>query len=169
MKHHHLPGFCALGLLSLTLSGCISNPDKPVPSALAKLEAVGGSPVRGLVTLGEHQGMMRIFVDVTGLPGEHGFHIHEEADCRTAIANISKGHFNPDGKPHGEHAGDLGNIRADIYGTMRAPIFNKTLTVTGKYGVIGHTLIITSHPDDYRSQPDGRSGVAIACGQILPI
>lgn len=173
MKSPLMQTLTACGLLSLTLlAGCVLNPDKPIPSAAAKLDAFDGNPIRGVVSFGEHQGMTRIFIDVTGLTGEHGFRIYDAPDCRTAMADLNKGRFNPEDKPAGERAGDLGNLRADVYGTMRGAVYNKTLVVTGKNSVIGRTLIITARPDDFRNPTDGRSNPAnpaIACGQILPI
>lgn len=160
----------ASGLIAAAvLSGCVPQGNKPVPTAMVVLDAVGASSVKGRITLGDQEGVTRIFVDVTGLTGEHGFHIHEESDCRAALANLSKGHFNPENRPHGKHVGDLPNIRSDVYGTMRDAIYVPNLVLTGKDGVVGRTMIITSNFDDYKTQPDGRSGQAIACGVIRPI
>ena len=50
---------------------------------------------------------------------EVGFHIHEAGDCSSGDGMSAKGHFNPQGKPHGNpasaerHAGDLPMLRAD--------------------------------------------------------
>ena len=171
MKEFCVRKFAVLASLPacLMLAGCIPEMNKAAPTAVVNLEAYSASSVRGRITLGDQDGITRIFVDVTGLTGEHGFHIHEEADCRRAVANVSKGHLNPDGKPHGQHLGDLPNIRADVYGTMRDAVYVRNLTLTGKDTVVGRTLIITSHYDDYKTQPDGRSGQAIACGVIVAI
>jgi Cu-Zn family superoxide dismutase len=159
----------ALLLGPLALLGCVTNPDKPLPVAMVEMEALSGNPVRGRMTFGELQGVTRIFVDLTGLTGEHGFHVHEEGDCRRALANLKKGHFNPDGKPHGQHMGDLANLRADVYGTLRAPMFARHVDLRGPNSIVGRTVIVTSHPDDFQTQPDGGSGQAIACGVIMPV
>ena len=156
-------------IAAVVLSGCVPQGNKPWPVAIVTLDAVGASSVKGRITLGDQEGVTRIFVDATGLTGEHGFHIHEEADCRAALANLSKGHFNPENKPHGKHLGDLPNIRSDVFGTMRDAIYVHNLPLTGKDSVLGRTMIITSNFDDYKTQPDGRSGQAIACGVIRPI
>lgn len=153
----------------LTLTGCIPAMNKADASALVNLEAVGTSSIKGRITLGVQEGVTRIFIDVTGLTGEHGFHIHEESDCRSALANLSQGHFNPEKKPHGQHMGDLPNIRSDVYGTMRDAIYVRNVSLSGPNSVIGRTMIITSKFDDYKSQPDGHSGQAIACGVIQAI
>lgn len=154
---------------ALTLAGCLPKSTKPEPLALAVLETVGANSIKGRITFGDQDGVTRIFLDLTGLTGEHGFHVHEEADCRSALANVSRGHFNPEKKPHGQHMGDLPNIRADVYGTMRDAIFVRHVALSGPNSIIGRTVIITANFDDYKSQPDGRSGPAIACGVIAPI
>lgn len=161
--------FAPHALLCLVLAGCLPDTSKPLPSAIVVLDPVGSSFVRGRITFGNQDGATRIFVDVTGLTGEHGLHIMAENDCRSAIANVRDGHFNPDGKPHGQHEGDLPNLRADVYGTMREAMFSRTIDLTGKRGVIGHALVVTSRYDDYKTQPDGNAGQAIACGVIQPI
>ncbi|HWV17843.1 MAG TPA: superoxide dismutase family protein [Rhodocyclaceae bacterium] len=155
--------------VALMLSGCLPNTTKPEPVAVAVLDTVGANSIKGRITFGDQDGVTRIFLDLTGLTGEHGFHIHEEADCRAALANVTHGHFNPEKKPHGQHMGDLPNIRSDVYGTMRDAMFVRHVALTGANSVIGRTLIITSNFDDFKSQPDGRSGPAIACGMIKPI
>lgn len=153
----------------LMLSGCLPNQTKPEPVAVSVLDTVGANSIKGRITFGDQNGVTRIFLDLTGLTGEHGFHIHEAADCRSALANVSQGHFNPEKKPHGQHMGDLPNIRSDVYGTMRDAMFVQHIALTGPNSIIGRTLIITANFDDYKSQPDGRSGAAIACGTIKPI
>lgn len=157
-------------LASALLSGCLPNEfNKPVPTLFATMDAVGTSSVKGRITFGDQDGITRIFVDLTGMTGEHGFHIHEEADCRAALANLSQGHLNPDKLPHGQHLGDLPNIRSDVYGTMRDAMYVRVNLLSEKNNVVGRTLIITSTFDDYKTQPDGRSGQAIACGVIKRI
>ena len=159
----------SLSFVALSLTACVPEMNKPLPSAGTVFEAEGTSSVKGRITLGDQEGVTRIFIDLTGLTGEHGFHIHEESDCRSALANLSKGHFNPEKKPHGEHMGDLPNIRADVYGTFRDAIYVRHVSLTGPNSVIGRAVIITSRFDDYKTQPDGRSGQAIACGVIKKI
>ncbi|HWU83891.1 MAG TPA: superoxide dismutase family protein [Rhodocyclaceae bacterium] len=161
--------FALYALLSLLLAGCLPDTSKPLPTALAMLDPVGGSFVRGRVTFADQDGVTRVFVDVTGLTGEHGFHVQTEGDCRNASSRASQGHFNPEQTPHGQHAGDLPNLRADVYGTMRETLFSKFAKLSGKDSIVGHTLVVTAHYDDYRTQPDGNAGQVIACGVIQPL
>lgn len=153
------------GIAPWLLAGCMPDMNKPLPVATANLESVGASSVKGRLTFGEENGVKRIFVDLTGLTGEHGFHIHEESDCRAALANLRNGHLNPEGKPHGQHLGDLPNIRSDVYGTMRGPIYLRAPQLEPA-NIVGHAIVITANYDDYKTQPDGHSGQAVACGVI---
>ncbi|MDE2598741.1 MAG: superoxide dismutase family protein [Rhodocyclaceae bacterium] len=153
------------GFASCLLAGCMPDWNKPLPVATANMEPVDASSVRGRLTFGEENGVARIFVDLTGLTGEHGFHIHQESDCRAALANLRTGHLNPEGKPHGQHLGDLPNIRSDVYGTMRGPIYLRAPQLEPA-NIVGHAIVITANYDDYKTQPDGHSGQAVACGVI---
>lgn len=159
-------------LLSSVLAGCASTP--PGPRAAAKLEAKSDSAVRGIVSFtAQEDGSLKVFVDATGLiPGEHGFHVHEVGDCRAPDASSAKGHFNPGGKTHGHHgvaerhAGDMPNIAADNYGTVRTTFVVSGLSLSGDNTIVGRSVIVHADPDDYKSQPAGNSGKRIACGVI---
>jgi len=112
---------------------------------------------------------------ITGLrPGkEHGFHVHEAADC-SGDAMGTKGHFNPDGSPHGKlnmgshHAGDLPALVADANGVAEFNTKVAKLTVaSGPGSVVGRGLIVHRDPDDYTTQPTGNAGPRPGCGVIL--
>lgn len=162
----------AVVLMAATLAGCASTP--PGPRAAAKLDAKSDSAVRGIVSFTtQEDGSLKVFVDATGLiPGEHGFHVHEVGDCRAPDASSAKGHFNPGGKAHGfhagpeRHAGDMPNIAADNYGTVRTTFVVTGLSLSGENTIVGRSVIVHADPDDYKSQPAGNSGKRIACGVI---
>lgn len=165
-----------IALVSSTalLTACATTP-APGSMAGAKLEARSDSSVRGLVAFTElpEQGGMKIFIDATGVnPGEHGFHVHEVGDCSAFDGSSAKGHFNPDGKAHGHvmskdhHAGDMPNLLADDFGTIRTTLVIKDMTLIGENSIAGRSVILHASPDDYRSQPEGKSGKRIACGVI---
>jgi Cu-Zn family superoxide dismutase len=155
---------CALGLLT----ACATTPAGPM--AGAKLEARSDSAVRGIVSFKQDGDKVVVYVDATGIvPGDHGFHIHEVGDCSAPDASSAKGHFNPSGGGHGHHAGDMPNMTADGFGTVRITFVIDTLTLTGPNSIIGRSVILHADPDDYRSQPAGNSGKRIACGVILPV
>lgn len=167
----HLPRHFSV-LACVLLVACAGEPKRPIPLAAVSMDAVDGSSIRGQLSFSEPKeakGVLRVMVDVTGLTQrEQGLHVMEADNCRAAILPGAR-HFNPDGKLHGQHAGDLPNIQGDIYGTMRGPLLSRTLTVSGKYSIVGHAIVITALPDDFSTQPDGGSGPAVACGVILPL
>ncbi len=153
---------------ALLLAACASVPG-PGRVARAELEARSGSRALGSVTLTPAGDKLRVEVRVVGLtPGSHGFHIHESGDCSAADAMSAKGHFNPTGKPHGQHAGDLPNLVADASGKVAtsvelSPQFQLN---EGPNGIIGRSVVIHAGADDFISQPAGNSGARVACGTI---
>jgi Cu-Zn family superoxide dismutase len=149
------------------VSRATSNPDA---SATARLRAAPGSRVDGQVRFLQYGNTLIVRASLIGLPAnrELGIHIHENGNCAAP-----GGHFNPKGTPHGRfgrgehHAGDLPNIRADGEGTEFYVYETSALTVTpGPTSVAGRSVVITDAADDYKSQPDGKSGAPLACGVI---
>ena len=66
------------------------------------------------------------------------------------------------GCEHPNHAGDL----PPLFGNNG---FALSLFLTNRFTVdevIGRTIIIHDHPDDFTTQPSGNSGTKIACGVI---
>ena len=122
-----------------------------------------------------------IFATISGLPafkpsinnedpiGPHGFHIHNIGTCEdsnSSNAFLSAGeHFNPNNQPHGNHAGDLPVLFSND-GIAIMSFFTNKFTVKD---IIGKSVIIHQNPDDYRSQPSGKSGTRIACGIIYSL
>ena len=100
------------------------------------------SPVKG--------GGVSIDLDVRNLPpGEHAIHFHAVPKCEPPFASAG-GHFNPTNTPHGTHAGDMGNFKADAKG-------NETEVALDDWIEIG----AFAKPDDIRftdSLPKTRSG-----------
>jgi len=85
----------------------------------------------------------------------------------------TKGHFNPDGAPHGKHggaahhAGDLPALKADANGVAEINVLVKKLTVAaGPASVVGRGLIVHRDPDDYTTQPTGNAGPRPGCAVI---
>jgi Cu-Zn family superoxide dismutase len=119
-----------------------------------------------------------IYGKVTGLkPGSHGIHIHEAGDltdgCTSACA-----HYNPFGKEHGgpnnsdRHVGDLGNIVADKNGVGVFDLVDSLVKLSGKYSVIGRSIIVHKDEDDLGkggfpdSKTTGHAGERLVCGVI---
>jgi Cu-Zn family superoxide dismutase len=145
------------------------------PAAAATLVSTQGSAAAGTVRFEQHGPHLMVVARVTGLKPnqEHGFHVHEKGDCTSPDAMSAGGHFNPGGKPHGQHgsserhAGDLPNLRADAAGVAEARFQVDGLTIgSGTADIVGRSVVVHAGPDDYRSQPAGNSGPRIACAVI---
>ena len=120
------------------------------------------SPVKG--------GGVSIDLDVRNLPpGEHAIHFHAVPKCEPPFTSAG-GHFNPTNKPHGTHAGDMGNFTADAKGIARTTIVNKNVTMGAEpnsiYANGGTAIVIHAAADDMKTDPSGNAGAVIACGAI---
>jgi Cu-Zn family superoxide dismutase len=143
--------------------------------APAKTGAAGPS-IAGTLQLTAAGTGVQITGTITGLPpkSEHGFHVHETGDCAAPDFKSAGGHFNPEGKEHGnpasdaKHLGDIANITADETGTalVNATIAGATLKDSGPHDLAGKALIVHAKRDDYKTQPAGDSGDRVACGVI---
>ena len=161
-----------LGLL--LLGGCATlfgGKDK----AIAVLTPTEGSQVKGTVWFEQRGARVMVMVDLQGfLPdSEHGFHVHEWGDCSAPDASSAGTHFNPDAWPHGHysasqhHAGDLPNLKADGRGVAKVSFEVDGISVWPGYrSIIGRALVVHRDPDDHQSQPEGNSGLRVACGVI---
>ena len=120
----------------------------------------------------------RINVDLEGLPpGKRGFHIHEKGNLHDGCASLCA-HYNPHNKTHGglneknSHMGDLGNINVNKNGKVKCSLIANNLRLTGKYSVIGRSVVIHEDEDDLGkgdnkdSLKTGNAGKRIACGII---
>jgi Cu-Zn family superoxide dismutase len=170
MTNPRLPA--ALAAL-VVLAACQSMPSE-APRATAALQPTKGNKAFGESTfeqVGDNK--VRVTVFAQGLvPGsQHGFHIHEAGDCSSGDGMSAKGHFNPQGKPHGQpgtgHAGDLPMLQADKAGKAKLDVTLDGISIgQGAGNIVGRGLIIHADPDDFKTQPTGNSGARIACGVI---
>lgn len=107
-----------------------------------------------------------VVVTVWGLPeSETGFfalHIHEARDCGGVGFSDTGGHYNPKGKSHPMHAGDLPPLLS-AGGSAYLAVLTDRFTVGD---ILGRTVVIHSNPDDFHTQPAGNAGEKIACGVI---
>lgn len=129
--------------------------------------------ISGTVRLYQTRSGVIILTEISGLPqSDHpclerifGFHIHEGTDCGENMDDPladAMTHYNPGGCEHPYHAGDL----PPLFGNNG---FALSLFLTNRFSVnevIGRTVIIHDHPDDFTTQPSGNSGTKIACGVI---
>ncbi|MBH2029868.1 MAG: superoxide dismutase family protein [Moraxellaceae bacterium] len=110
-------------------------------------------------------------------PGEHGFHIHENASCDAALkdgkmgaALAAGGHLNPDhtanhGTPENGHLGDLPVLVVNDKGFAITPVTAPRLKLSD---IQGRTIMIHAGGDNYSDTPKplGGGGERIACGVI---
>ena len=157
----------------MLLAGCATTPSGP--SAVAVLEPTKGNTAGGKVTFLQKGDKVIVVAQVSGLtPGAHGFHIHEKEDCSSGDGMSAGGHFNPQGKPHGNpgdaehHAGDMPMLAADGYGDAKLTAELAVITVDSgaATNLIGKSVIVHQDADDYKKQPTGNSGARVACGVI---
>lgn len=163
-----LAAACALA------AGCAGM--QPGPTATATLKSTAGNAASGTVTFSQSGNKVLVSGEVRGLKPNavHGFHVHEKGDCSAADGMSTGGHFNPDGRPHGEHgkaphhAGDLVSLQADAGGTAKFRFESSTISVGSGAAndVVGRGLIVHRDPDDFKTQPTGNSGARIACAVI---
>jgi len=108
------------------------------------------------------------------LPGEHGFHVHENGDCSAPDASSAGGHFNPADHEHAgpdaerQHMGDMGNITAGEDGTARVDAEYRFLVLDPEAdnSIMGKAVVVHAGADDMSSQPSGDAGARVACGVI---
>lgn len=102
-----------------------------------------------------------------------GFHIHAGGSCTgndtdpfaDAGAHYDNTLTGPDdtqGCPHPYHAGDLPPLFVNN-GTAFMVVATNRFTVEE---IVGRTVIVHAHPDDFHSQPAGDADGKIACGVI---
>jgi superoxide dismutase, Cu-Zn family len=165
------------------LSACVSL--RAGPTVSTNLVSKSSSNVAGTIVFtqllkGTDIHGVEIAGSISGLkPNQlHGFHIHEKGDCSSADATSAGGHFNPDGKKHGNHehhshsndhhAGDMPNLKADANGVAKFNVILQGITIDkGPNSIKGRAVVVHANEDDYVSQPVGNAGARIACGSIL--
>ena len=148
----------------------------PPPHTVAVLSATEGNAVTGELAFEAFDGGVGITGQVNGLTagGEHGFHVHETGDCSAPDATSAGGHFNPEGRAHGQvgsgehHAGDTDNLLADDTGvaTVNTRLEGATLGDGAPTDILGRAVIVHADADDYTTQPTGNAGARLACGVI---
>lgn len=144
------------------------------PQAVARITGSESYPdISGTVRFYQTGWGVIVWAEVNGLPLPErpyqeqifGFHIHKGTDCAGNMDDPfadAMSHYNPGGCEHPYHAGDL----PPLFGNHG---FALSLLLTDRFSVdevIGRTVIIHDHPDDFTTQPSGNSGTKIACGVI---
>ena len=162
---------------ALALGACASPGTPAGLRATAQLQSTTANTANGSVTFVQAGDKVVVSGLVSGLRpnAEHCFHLHEKGDCSSGDGMSTGGHFNPDGQPHGkhagmaQHAGDLPSLRADASGTAKFSFESTRVSVgSGAANIVGRGLIVHRDPDDYTTQPTGNSGPRLACAVVTP-
>ncbi len=136
--------------------------------ANAVIKGASNAPqLSGTVWLTDSPAGVQVELYIKGLPpnetGFYGFHMHERGSCMLPDFTSAKGHYNPSGAPHPQHAGDFPMLIATKQGDAWLSFVTTRFTVCD---VIGRAVVIHANRDDYTSQPAGDAGPRIGCGVI---
>lgn len=146
--------------------------------ARAELRTSDGREV-GTFTLTQYGEVVQVDVHVSergGLPGGfHGFHVHAVGRCDAPAFTTAGPHYDDEGRPHAEHAGDFPNLFVKAAGTARQIHNTDRFTVAE---VRNRAVIVHANADNHANIPSryggpdaetreaGDSGGRIACGVI---
>lgn len=135
--------------------------------AVAQIQGGADAPhLSGRIRFYQECGRVLVVAKLSGLPqsksGFFAMHIHEGEDCSGENFSNTKGHFDPGGERHPNHAGDLPSLMS-CHGEAYLAVWTDRFRIRD---IIGKTVVIHSEPDDFRSQPAGNAGAKIACGVI---
>ena len=163
-------------LAVIVMSGCTVGVGEAPMTVMSTLEPRSNSTVNGVAIFAPTSDtLVRMTLEVYGAtPGSHGVHLHDVGDCSAPDAMSAKGHWAPEGEPHGHpgseesHLGDCGNIIVGPDGRGRLTIIREWTVGTGDVNdVVGHAVIVHEKSDDYQTQtPPGNAGARQACGVI---
>ncbi|GBF07519.1 superoxide dismutase, sodC [Deinococcus aerius] len=153
-------------------------------TATAALRDEAGQ-VLGTATFRQMDMGVQVTVEARGLtPGQHGMHVHEYGRCAPGVDPATNtvvpfgaagGHFDPGmSKNHDDpqapnkygHGGDAPMLTVGADGVGRATFMSQKFSLTGMNGVLNRSLVIHANPDDYKTDPAGKSGTRVQCGVI---
>lgn len=131
--------------------------------AQAVADILGGG-IKGTVHFSRQAAGVLVTARLRNLPrdGFFAFHIHEGPSCSGAGFADTRGHFNPTGAAHPDHAGDLPPLLS-CDGNAYLSVLTNRFSLED---VLGRTVVIHSGTDDFRTQPSGNPGEKLACGVI---
>ena len=144
------------------------------------ITAEGVGTIIGTVAFQDASRGLKIWPNLSGLAeGQHGFHVHENANCGAKekggklVAGLAAGgHFDPGntGKHEGSngmgHLGDLPVLYVDDRGQATRTSFASRLKTSD---LEGRAIVIHSGGDNYSDQPAplGGGGARVACGSVV--
>ena len=185
--------FSLLGCLGLSIAACSSvnldnnadkiqtqptSPDQKQLITVHQVDANGVGTSIGTVSFQQTPKGLLITPALGKLsPGEHGFHIHENASCEAAekdgkmgAALAAGGHLNPEkvahhGTPLDGHLGDLPALTVNDKGFATTPVLAPRLKLAD---IQGRAIMIHAGGDNYSDSPKplGGGGDRVACGVI---
>ncbi len=161
------------------LSACHTQDNKAISEVYLTQTEGRGKKIGEVQFSDSPQGLL-VDVNLHDLPpGEHGFHIHENASCAAAEdengnlqpALAAGGHYDPEhtGKhlgPHGHgHLGDLPALNVSADGSVNTSFYLPQLTVDK---IKNRSIVIHAGGDNYSDTPKplGGGGARIACGLV---
>lgn len=167
-----------LALLSAMTLGSVQAATQEV--AIHLVSADQAPRLIGTVTLSETEYGVLFTPKLTSLPaGVHGFHVHANGSCDTAIKDGKKvaalaagGHFDPQKSdvhsgPYGKgHLGDLPALYVNADGSANDPVLAPRIASISQ--ITGHALMVHAGGDNHSDAPIplGGGGGRMACGVI---
>ncbi|MBA4391943.1 MAG: superoxide dismutase [Cu-Zn] SodC2 [Desulfobacca sp.] len=167
-----------LGLfVGLFLSGLAYGEETVVPMFLVT-EGGSGKEI-GTITASDSPYGMILTPNLRDLtPGLHGFHLHTNPNCGTALKDgkpvpglAAGGHYDPKGSgkhegPYGQaHLGDLPALYVNFEGRSTLPVLAPRVKVSD---LKRRSLVIHAGGDNYSDLPEplGGGGSRVACGVV---
>jgi Cu-Zn family superoxide dismutase len=160
------------------LAATLASADYKVTMNAIDIKGVG-APLGTVAIAAAQSGGVQFTPDLKGLaPGQHGFHVHEHANCgakekdgKMSPGEMAGEHYDPKktrkhaGPLATGHLGDLPALDAGANGAATKPVTAAHLTLRE---LQGKALVIHEGGDNYADQPkpNGGGGTRIACGII---
>ena len=139
------------------------------PGAMACITGNVQAPsLSGCVKFYQTEYGVLVVANIGGLPAGSDFfalHIHEGKACTGEDFSDSGMHYDPLGKTHPYHAGDLPPLLSCRGRAYMAVLTNRFCAKD----ILGRTVVIHADADDFNSQPAGNAGKKLACGVIFPV
>jgi superoxide dismutase, Cu-Zn family len=121
--------------------------------AAAVLNEANGQKV-GVVVFKESEGKVDVSAEVWGVAAEfHGFHVHAVGECVPPFTSAG-GHFNPDGVPHGDHAGDMPSLLVNGDGAAELEFETDRFSLGDLFDADGSAVIVHAGRDNFANIPD---------------
>jgi|SRR5207237_10040327 len=165
-------------LLAASLGASMASADYKVSMNAIDIKGVG-APMGTVAISAAQNGGVQFTPDLKGLPpGQHGFHVHEHANCgakekdkKMSPGEMAGEHYDPKkthkhaGPQGAGHLGDLPALEVAANGAATRPVTSAHLTLRE---LQGKALVIHEGGDNYSDQPkpNGGGGTRIACGVI---